>query len=439
MTTLDAPPSSDVEDGGGGPAAPDSGAGSVLRLVAFVGGLAVVSVVAGFWKALLVIVALFAMVMLHELGHFVMARRAGMKATEFFVGFGPRLWSFRRGETEYGVKAIPLGGYVKILGMTNLEPVPPDDEPRAYRQKPFWSRFGVAVAGSTVHMLIAFSLLFAMNAVVGNNLHRELLPVISSISTLEGQPSPAVQAGLQVGDEIVALDRGPVAGWNDIRSYVSNRPGTAIEVEYRRAGQLATTTVTPLDLAQVPGAPPAEPAPGGDASKPRGFVGISATGSDPTVGPVQAVGRSARDFGTLATGTVGALGKLLSFQGVMSYADQVQGKEISQEDQGNRFLSPVGVYQIAGSAADQGIGQVLSLLVLINIFVGIFNMLPLLPFDGGHVTLAVYEAIRSRIKGRRHFADAAKLMPVAYVTVAALALIFVSSLYLDIARPLKLS
>ena len=441
MTTLDAPPSPEVE-ADDGPEAPQ-GAGSVLRLVVGVGGLAALSVALGFWKPLLVIVALFAMVMLHELGHFVMARRARMKATEFFVGFGPRLWSFRRGETEYGVKAIPLGGYVKIIGMTNLEPVPAEDESRAYRQKPFWDRFGVAVAGSTMHMVIAFCLLFAMNAFVGNGLHRERLPIISSISGIEGQASPAQEAGLRVGDEITALDGTPVAAWDDVRAYVRNRPGTPIRVEYERGGELNTTTVTPLDLAKLPagavqGAAP-EPTAETGAGEPRGFLGISATGVDPTVGPVQAVGRSAADLGTLAKGTVGALGKLLSFQGVRSYADQVQGNEVSQEDQGNRFLSPVGVYQIAGSAADQGIGQVLSLLVLINIFVGIFNMLPLLPFDGGHVTIAVYEAVRSRIKGRRHFADAGKLMPVAYVTVALLAVIFVSSLYLDIAKPLKLS
>jgi len=444
MTTLDAPPSTGPEAGGQEPSPPTGELGRALPLAAAVIGLAVLSVVAGFWKPLLVIVALFTMIMLHELGHFVMARRAGMKATEFFVGFGPRLWSVRRGETEYGVKAIPLGGYVKIIGMTNLEPVPAEDEPRAYRQKPFWDRFGVAVAGSTMHMLLAFLLLFAMNAFVGNGLHRRLLPVISSLSTIEGQPSPAVQAGLQVGDEITALDGAPVAGWEDVRSYVTTRPGTPIRVEYRRAGQLVTTTVTPLDLSKVPskapdGATAPEPSATGGGNGPHGFLGISATGVDPTVSPVQAVGRSANDLGTIVKGTVGALGKLLSFQGVQSYTHQVQGKAVSQQDQGNRFLSPVGVYQIAGKAADQGLGQVLSLLVLINVFVGIFNMLPLLPFDGGHVSIAVYEAIRSRIKGRRHFADAAKLMPVAYLTVGILALIFVSSLYLDIARPLKLS
>ena len=432
MTTVDAPPS----PGAAAPApTPPSPVGRVRTalLLAAVAGLAVTSIALGFWKPVLVIAALFVMIMVHEVGHFVMARRAGMKATEFFVGFGPRLWSFRRGETEYGVKAVPLGGYVKIVGMTNLEEVPPEDEPRTYRQKPFWDRFGVAVAGSTMHMVMAFLLLFALNAVVGNSLHGGLKPVISSIKTIEGQSSPAVNAGLAVGDEITALDGGPVVGWDDVRSYVAARPGTPIRVEYRRGRELLTTTVTPIDLSTLPVAPGEEP-----LREPRGFVGISATRDDPTVGPVAAVGRSVTDLGSLTKATFGGLGKLLSFQGVRSYADQVQGKVVPEEEQGNRFLSPVGVYRIAGVAADQGIGPVLSLLAVINIFVGIFNMLPLLPFDGGHVSIAVYEAIRSKLKGRRHFADAGKLMPVAYVTIALLAMIAISSLYIDIARPLNL-
>lgn len=424
MTTLEtpAPPAADVE--GGHP--PTSPVRSLL-LVAAIAGLGVLSVRAGFWKALLVIVALFAMIMLHELGHFVMARRAGMKATEFFVGFGPRLWSFRRGETEYGVKALPVGGYVKIIGMTNLEPVPAEDEARTYRQKPFWGRFGVAVAGSAVHMMLALLLLFVLNAVVGNGLHARQLPVIETVSGIEGKPVPAADAGLQVGDRFVALDGVPVDGFEDVRSYVRSRANVPIRVDYERGGRRATTILTPIE------------APGEEAGQTRGFVGITSRSEDPTVGPVQAVGRSLTDFGTLFKGTVGALGKLLSFGGIASYADQVQGKEVPESEQGNRFLSPVGVYRVAGAAAEQGIGPVILLLVLINIFVGIFNMLPLLPFDGGHVSIAVYEAIRSRIKGRRHFADVGKLMPVAYATVALLVIISLSSLYIDIARPLKLS
>ena len=112
----------------------------------------------GWGDLLLFIAILIAIVMLHELGHFVTAKRAGMKVTEYFVGFGPRLWSVRRGETEYGVKAIPAGGYVRITGFTSTEEVAPEDEPRAYRQQPFHQRIIVASAGSVMHLLIAFVL-----------------------------------------------------------------------------------------------------------------------------------------------------------------------------------------------------------------------------------------------------------------------------------------
>src|SRR6202035_4329770 len=105
----------------------------------------------GHLDLLIVIASIVAIVMIHELGHFLAAKHGGMKVTEYFVGFGPRLWSFRGGETEYGIKALPLGGYVKIPGMTNLEEVDPADESRLYREKPFHSRLLVAVAGSAMH------------------------------------------------------------------------------------------------------------------------------------------------------------------------------------------------------------------------------------------------------------------------------------------------
>src|SRR3712207_5048135 len=111
--------------------------------------------IAGGLNLLVIIAAIVVMIFLHELGHYLTAKWAGMKVTEFFIGFGPRIWSFRRGETEYGVKAIPAGGYVKIIGMHNLEQVDPADEARTYRQQPFWRRLSVAVAGSTMHFIIA--------------------------------------------------------------------------------------------------------------------------------------------------------------------------------------------------------------------------------------------------------------------------------------------
>ena len=160
-----------------------------------------------------VLAAIIAMIMLHELGHFVMAKRAGMKVTEFFLGFGPRLWSIRRGETEYGVKAIPAGGYVRIIGMSNVEEVDPADEERTYRAKPYRHRLGVAVAGSTMHFLIATLLLLTVYAAVGIPSAR---PIIEQIVP----DSPAQHSDFRVGDRIVAVNGMAVKTWEDIPTYV---------------------------------------------------------------------------------------------------------------------------------------------------------------------------------------------------------------------------
>ena len=156
------------------------------------------STCSSWWSRIIVIV------MIHELGHFLAAKRGGMKVTEYFVGFGPRLWSFRRGETEYGIKALPLGGYVKIPGMTNLEEVDPADEGRLYRDKPFHSRLLVAVAGSAMHFLMAFLLLVALFALVGVPNDNQIQ--IQGVGALGGRPGPAAVAGLQAGDVVVSVD-----------------------------------------------------------------------------------------------------------------------------------------------------------------------------------------------------------------------------------------
>ena len=141
---------------------------ALLRLLVVVAAGITVAIVLGAWPVLVVILALVAMIMLHELGHFATAKWSGMKVTEYFLGFGPKLWSIRRGETAYGVKAIPAGGYVRIVGMTMLEEVDPVDEARSYRQATFPRRLLVAVAGSAVHFIIAFVLLFSLYAFSGS-------------------------------------------------------------------------------------------------------------------------------------------------------------------------------------------------------------------------------------------------------------------------------
>ncbi len=162
-----------------------------------------VFVALGWGYLLLFIAILIAIVMLHELGHFLTAKRAGMKVTEYFVGFGPRLWSVRRGETEYGVKAIPAGGYVRITGFTSTEDVAPEDEPRAYRQQPFHQRIIVASAGSAMHFLIAFVLALILVLSFGKLTNNYK---IASVEHWPGRQTPAALAGLKPGDTIVSID-----------------------------------------------------------------------------------------------------------------------------------------------------------------------------------------------------------------------------------------
>src|SRR3954470_4283790 len=188
-----------------------------LRLAAMLAVL----VALGVWNPwmLVVIVSILVMIFLHELGHYVMAKRAGMKVTEFFLGFGPRIWSTRRGETEYGIKAIPAGAYVKIIGMTNLDEVDPADEARTYRQKSFPQRVGVAVAGSTMHFILAIVLIFAALVAVGQPAGsldpavRESHWRISEVT----RGSAAAQAVLHKGGRIAGVDGKALSSFSDLR------------------------------------------------------------------------------------------------------------------------------------------------------------------------------------------------------------------------------
>jgi membrane-associated protease RseP (regulator of RpoE activity) len=406
---------------------------ALLRLFLIIAAGFVASLVTGVTKVVLVVFAIIVMIMLHELGHFLTAKWAGMKVTEYFLGFGPRLWSIKRGETEYGVKAIPAGGYVKIIGMSNIEEVDPEDEPRTYRAKPYWRRLTVAVAGSTVHFILAFILLFTTLTVVGTVDGDRELPQIGSISALEAGPSPAQQAGFQVGDRILSYDGNRFSDWDALRSYIRPRPGQAITFEVERKGQRVVVTPTPANLADIEvegGGPVVE----GD--QPYGFIGIGPAFPVEKAGIGEAFGKTASGMGEATTQTAKVLGNLFSPSGATSYFKQLTGRETSAEPDPEtpRFLSPVGFVKVAGDAAESGWRDVLVLLFLINIFVGIFNMIPLPPFDGGHVAIATYEKIRSR-PGRPYRVDMAKVMPVAYLVFMMLVTLGLTSLYLDIVRP----
>jgi membrane-associated protease RseP (regulator of RpoE activity) len=217
-----------------------------MRLVALAVGVALLGWVGG--RSLLVVIgALVVTIVLHELGHYLTAKRAGMKVTEFFLGFGPRIWSFRRGETEYGVKALPVGAYVKIIGMHNYEDVDPADEPRTYRQKSYPRRLSVAVAGSTMHFLIAIVLIFVLLVGFGtpgrSRLFEEIQPERWTVTEVT-EGSAAAAAGLQPGDRIVTVDGVSVANWDDLGNAVRPKPGQTVSLVVERADQELTLQAT---------------------------------------------------------------------------------------------------------------------------------------------------------------------------------------------------
>jgi membrane-associated protease RseP (regulator of RpoE activity) len=412
----DGAPSSDVEN----PRA------ALVRLVLIIVAIFVVATAAGVGETVAIVAALIVMIMLHEFGHFITAKAADMKVTEFFVGFGPRLWSVRKGETEYGVKALPLGGYVKIIGQTNLEKVDPADESRTFRQKSYLRRMSVMLAGSTMHFLIALVLLFSLFFATGRP--GDPSNQVGALYRLSTGPSPAQTAGFHVGDKIVAVDGQKFANIDLQGDYIRSKPGTRIDVTVVRDGRTIDLFPTPADLSKVTVEGVAA---GPTTAQPQGFIGIGYYVPTLHYGFVSSINRAGGLFVDISARTFDALGSLLSAHGVSSYGHMLTSQKAADSNTGVRFSSPVGIVRVANQAAKTGISDVLTLLILINIFVGIFNLLPLLPLDGGHVAIATYEAVRSR-KGRRYHADVTKLMPLTYAVFLLLVFIGGSALFLDI-------
>ncbi|MEA2716601.1 MAG: hypothetical protein QOI99_918 [Actinomycetota bacterium] len=379
------------------------------------------SVAAGSFPVVAFVLAIVAMVMIHETGHFVTAKWSGMKVTEYYFGFGPKLWSIRKGETEYGIKALPLGGYVKIIGMSNLERgIDPVDEPRTYRQQSYPKRVLVAVAGVVTHFVVAFLLLVLLWTVLGVPQHDKPSLSIGTISRLESGATPAIDAGFKVGDRIVAVAGQPIARWDDLPPFIRQNPNRALPFVVVRDGQTLNLTATPAAIQRD--------------GETIGFIGIGPKPTLEKLGPIAGIGRAGGDVFSLTTASVKGLGSIFTPSSLRDYADNLTGQPApGTEDQ--RPVSVVGVVRIAGQAADSGAFNLVYLLVLLNLFVAVLNLVPLLPFDGGHILVATYERLRSR-PGRRYFADVGKLMPVTAAVVAVMVVLGATSIYLDIVKPL---
>ena len=361
-----------------------------------------------------VVVGLLISVFLHELGHFVTARRSGMKVTQFFMGFGPRLWSTQRGEVEYGIRALPLGAFVRIVGMNNLDECDPADEPRAYRAQSYPKRMLVITAGSLMHGVIALVLFFGVYATSGR--YTETGDVL--VTSPPAANSPAQQSGVVLGDVIREID-GIVVSSRDqfIDQIVSKKPGQTVTVIVDRSGERVSLNATlgnnPVDTSIA-------------------YFGVASWSLDYVrVNPVKAIGYASQDLVVTAGRSVTGVFVVLNPVNIVNSVID------DKADPATRPGTVVGASQLGGEIGRQdGLKGVLLLLASVNIFVGVFNLFPLLPFDGGHAAIATYERFRSR-RGKTYRADVGKMVPVATMVVGLLALLLIVGLYLDLTQPIS--
>lgn len=416
--------------------------------------------------AVIVIAGVLLMVVIHEGSHFVAAKYFGMKATEAFFGFGPRLWSTKRGETEYGIKAIPLGGYVRIVGMNPFEEVAPEDEGRTYRENPFWKKSVVVLAGIASHFVVAAILMYGLTLAYGvaettteidrvstvivrqieieNPLPLELrrsdtilavdgldvdlwtgsekLPGQLTKLTVEREgrritlettdrlePTPAFLSGIESGDFLVRMDGVAVETWGDFVSIAEARPDLSVTVVIDRNGRQLSipTTLTSRENAE---------------GSTVGFFGVSSLIVVEKVGPIAAVGDSAGDLWAATVASLqGLVGVVTNFGDLLGAA--FGGGEVPLD----RPISPIGLVRISGPVE---VG--LQLLAFVNVFVGVLNFVPLYPLDGGHFAVALYEKIRGRT------ADVRKLMPVAVAVFIFVVMLGLLGIYFDIVDPIQL-
>lgn len=371
------------------------------------------------------VVALLFSVMVHEFGHYITARKFGMRISEFFLGFGKRIWSFQRGETEFGLKAIPAGGYCKIEGMAPNDEMPDGEEERAFYKASSGKKLIVLGAGSFLHFVLGFILLFTLFVGVGTN---QVLPVISQVV-----PNSAAQAaGIQPGDEIVAINGKKVTEWYKDVELIRKSQGAELTLDLNRDGELLTI-VTNARLTDV------------DGTK-RYVLGIINDVGLKRSGFLLSVKNSAIVTKSFLTESVKSLAKLPEKIPAL-WGATVRG----EERDANGLVGVVGVARVSGQAVGsekltpmERLATFILIVASLNIFVGIFNLLPILPLDGGHMAVAIADEIRAffaRLRGRPRPApiDVTVLTPITMVVFVVLATLTLLLLVADVINPVTLN
>jgi len=356
--------------------------------------------------------ALLLMILIHEAGHFFTAKWFGIKVEEFFVGFGPKLWSTKRGETEYGIKAIPAGGYVRIAGMNPFQEPAPEDRDRVFGAKPAWQRAIVLVAGSLTHFVLAILLLASIVGFIG--IPVEGPPLVAAVEPrLAGGVSPAAASGLEEGDQIVEVNGEPIDSSDELVEITSGSAGEEMTIVVLRDDERVTLRATPVPD-EIEGERVAR-------------LGIRLEPPRETESTPVALWRGVEGTGEIAVESFKALGRVFSPSGLVRIGELVTGQaERSVEDP----LSIVGAGRLAGQAASsENYDILLAFLAALNVFVGIVNILPLPPLDGGHLAVLAWE----KVTGRK--VDMAKLIPLTAAVAGLLILLTLALAYLDVANP----
>jgi len=433
---------------------------------------------------LVIVLGVVASIALHEVGHLVPAKRFGVKCTQYMIGFGPTLWSKRVGETEYGVKAIPLGGYVRMIGMfppkadgsrrpdrlgrwatlaeqarqDAAREVRPEDADRLFYQRSVPKRLVIMLGGPVMNLILAVFLLAIIVCGFGTP---ATTPVVSQVSqcilpatapasrtcTPSDPVAPAAKSGLQPGDRILTFNGQPVSNWAQVQKQIRPNTGTPVQLQVRRNGQLLTVAVTPkVTQRQVIDAngQAVTNADGTPKTTSVGFLGLSPTTElqqqSPTVLPGLVWNAVAQTAGVVVAIPAKMVGVVHS--AVTGTARDPNGP-----------ISLVGIGRAAGEVASvqgSGSGQapslvdrfvtLLSLIASLNIALFVFNLIPLLPLDGGHVAGALWEGLRRQIARWRDRpdpgpVDMARALPVAYGVASLLIGISVLLIYADIVNP----
>jgi membrane-associated protease RseP (regulator of RpoE activity) len=371
------------------------------------------------------VVALLFSVMVHEFGHYITARKYGMWVSEFFVGFGKRIWSVQRGETEFGVKAIPAGGYCKIEGMSPSDELPQGQEDRAFYKASSAKKLVVLGAGSFLHFVLGFVLLFTLFAGIGTN---QVLPEIREVV-----PNSAAQAaGIQAGDVVISINGKKVTEWYKDVEVIRESKGTELTLVVNRNGEEITVKAA-ARLTDM------------DGTK-RYVLGIVNDVGLKRSGLFVSLKNSATVTKGFLVESVKSLGKLPEKIPAL-WGATVRG----EERDANGLVGVVGVARVSGEAVGsdkltpmERLATFILIVASLNIFVGVFNLLPILPLDGGHMAVAIADSIRAffaRLRGRPRPApiDVTVLTPITMVVFVILATLTLLLLVADVINPVVLN